>query len=93
MAFEAIILSQDFQACRLLDRWLQELSIVRNIFFSAERALSELRQDRTDLALLDLDNERSSEVLDRIWQSSKAKKPTIVAITRTPARISNTNRN
>jgi hypothetical protein len=85
--FEALVLSRDVSAFRVVNLCLRELSIVTNICFSADKAAGELKPNRTDLVLLDFDTHECSALLRQIWRCGTGKRPTIVALSRTATHI------
>jgi hypothetical protein len=87
MAFEALFLSCDAGAFRVINQCLRELSIVPTICFTANSAATEWRPDRTDLLLLDFDIDGSLAILESIWKAGNGRKPTVVALSRTRTRI------
>lgn len=87
MAFEAVILSRDTGVILPVNSCLQQLSIATDISFSPDGAAKVLKQNCTDLVVLDLETDKSANVLEYIWNWPSRKKPTIVAITGTDSRI------
>jgi hypothetical protein len=87
MAFECLFVTRDSGLFRIVDPILRNLSIATNVCLSSSKAMSELDRGTTDLIVIDWDNEDSSGLLENIWQQPTRRKPTIVAISRSNARI------
>ncbi len=87
MAFECLFVSSDSELFRTVSAILQELSISVKICLRPSKALDALRQSSSDLVVIDWECEESGELLQRIWQEKKSKKPTLVAISSSNARI------
>jgi hypothetical protein len=87
MAFECLLVSSNPGVFGTIDRILRELSIRTSVCLSASRAFSLLAKGSTDLIVIDWEGEASSELLEEIWKSGRARKPTIVAISALDCRI------
>lgn len=80
MAFECLLVCRDPGVFGTVNRILRNLSISTSMCLSSSRAFEQLAGGSTDLVVIDWEGEASSELLRSIWQWSKWKKPTIVAI-------------
>ena len=87
MTFEGLIVSHDAAIFRVMDRLLRQLSISTNVCLSGSKALIHLAEHRIDLLVLDCDAPDWSDVIEEVWKSKISKKPTVVAITRSEARV------
>jgi len=56
------------------------LSISTSVCVNSSQALDKLGKGSTDLIVIDWEGTESSELLHRLWNDSKHKKPTVVAI-------------
>ncbi|MGA8271234.1 MAG: PilZ domain-containing protein [Candidatus Sulfotelmatobacter sp.] len=63
-----------------MDRLLQNFSIATNICPTPSNAADLLADGGTDLVVIDLEADRSSEFLRQIWESHVRQKPTVLAI-------------
>jgi hypothetical protein len=80
MAFECLLVCRDPGVFRTINRILRNLSICTNICLRSSNAFKLLAEGSTDLVVIDWEGDASSELLREIWQWSKWKKPTIVAV-------------
>jgi hypothetical protein len=80
MAFECVFFSKDVSLFRVVNRFLQDLSISTSICLSSATAFDVVGKGSTDLIVLDWDGEESSDLMQRIWKGGKWRKPTVVAI-------------
>jgi hypothetical protein len=80
MAFECLLVTHDPGVFSILSRLLRDLSINAEMCLSSSKAFKLLAKGRTDLVIIDWEDEVSSELLHEIWKSSSKSKPTIVAI-------------
>src|ERR1039458_5981745 len=80
MAFECLLLSHDPAVFCTMDRILQDFSIRTNVCSNSSRVASLLAEGHTDLIVIDLESEDSSEVMQQICQSRTGQKPTILAV-------------
>ena len=87
MTFEGLIVSHDAGIFRVMDRTLRQLSISASVCLGGSKARSHLTKHRTDLLVLDCDMNDWTEVMDEVWKSTRSKKPTVVAISRTQTRV------
>jgi hypothetical protein len=83
LTFECLLVSRDESLFRTIARILRGLSISIDLCFSSERACDQLSQTSRDLVVIDWEGEASSELLYRIWQGGKSRKPIVVAISDT----------
>lgn len=83
MEFECLFVSRDPAVYKVVGRVLRDLSISTNICLSPAKAASVLENGSTDLIVIDWDGEASAELLHEIWQRSKWRKPTILAVSAT----------
>ena len=87
MTFEGLIVSHDAGIFRVMDRTLRQLSISASVCLGGSKARNHLTKHRTDLLVLDCDMNDWTEVMDEVWKSTRSKKPTVVAISRTQTRV------
>ena len=87
MTFEGLIVSHDAGIFRVMDRTLRQLSISASVCLGGSKARNHLTKHRTDLLVLDCDMNDWTEVMDEVWRSTRSKKPTVVAISRTQTRV------
>lgn len=87
MTFEGLIVSHDAGIFRVMDRTLRQLSISASVCLGGSKARNHLTKHRTDLLVLDCDMNDWTEVMDEVWKSTRSKKPTVVAISRTQSRV------
>jgi hypothetical protein len=80
MAFECLLLSHDPAVFCTMDRILQDFSIRTNVCSNPSRVAGLLAEGNTDLVVIDLESEDSSEVMHQICQSHTGQKPTILAV-------------
>jgi hypothetical protein len=80
MAFECLLLSQDPAVFGTMDRILQDFSIRTNVCWNSARVASLLAEGNTDLIVIDLESEDSSQAMQQICQSRMGQKPTILAV-------------
>lgn len=80
MAFECLLASRDEYLFRTVARILRDLSISIHLCLSSANALDFLGRGSTDLVVIDWEWDDSSELLRRIWENRKWRKPTVVAI-------------
>lgn len=79
MAFECVLISHDPAVFCTMDRILQDLSIHTNVCSSPSKAAHFLAAGSTDLVVIDLESERSVELMCQIFES-RMQKPTILAV-------------
>jgi Tfp pilus assembly protein PilZ len=80
MTFECLLLSQDPAVFCTMDRILQDFSIRTNVCSNSSRVASLLAEGNTDLIVIDLQREDSSEIMQQICQSRTGQKPTVLAV-------------
>lgn len=80
MAFECLLASRDEYLFRTVARILRDLSISIHLCLSSANALDFLGRGSTDLVVIDWEWDDSSDLLRRIWENRKWRKPTVVAI-------------
>ena len=87
MAFECLLLSQDPAVFCTMDRILQDFSIRTNVCLTPSRVANLLAEGNTDLIVIDLESQDSSELMQQICQSRIGQKPTILAVSATDCAI------
>ena len=80
MAFECLFVSRDPSLFSIFGRALRDLSISMDVCLSASKALDLVGKGRTDLIVIDWENENSPELLRGIWKGGKWRQPTVVAV-------------
>lgn len=80
MTFECLLVSHDPAVFGTMDRILQDFSIHTNMCSNPSRAANLLAEGSTDLIVIDLEDEGSSELMHQISEFSRRQKPTIVAV-------------
>ena len=80
MAFECLLVSHDPAVFGTMDRILQDFSIRTNVCPSSSSAADLLAEGTTDLIVIDLESEHSSELMHQICESRMRQKPTVLAI-------------
>lgn len=80
MAFECLFISRDPSLFRVVAGVLRDLSISIEICLRASKASDFLRKRQTDLIVIDWEGEESSELMHKVWNEGRSKKPTLVAI-------------
>jgi hypothetical protein len=80
MAFECLLVSHDPAVFGTMDRILQDFSIRTNVCSNSSSAADLLAEGTTDLIVIDLEDEDSSELIHQISESRMRQKPTIVAV-------------
>jgi PilZ domain len=80
MAFECLLVSHDPAVFGTMDRILQDFSIHTNVCSSPSRAANLLAEGSTDLIVIDLEDEDSSELMHQINESRVGQKTTILAV-------------
>lgn len=81
LSFECLLVSHDPAVCCTLDRLLKDFSIITNFCWTPAKAADLLEQGSTDLIVVDLSMESSSELVQDVWKLRQKHKPTIMAIT------------
>jgi len=79
MAFECVLVSHDPAVFCTMDRILQDFSIQTNVCPSPSKAAHLLAGGSTDLVVIDLESERSADLMRQICES-RMQKPTILAV-------------
>jgi len=87
MAFECLLVSRDAGVVGVMNRLLDRLSICTNICLSTAKALEQLSGGSTDLVIVDW-QEDSGELLQKIYESGRWQKPTVVAVSPAGAKVS-----
>jgi hypothetical protein len=87
MAFECLLLAQDPAVFCTMDRILQDFSIRTNVCLTPSRVANLLAEGNTDLIVIDLESEDSSELMQQICESRIGQKPTILAVSATDCAI------
>jgi hypothetical protein len=80
MAFECLLVSHDPAVSGTMDRILQDFSILTNVCSNPANAANLLAEGSTDLIVIDLEDEHSSELMHQICESRMRQKPTILAV-------------
>jgi hypothetical protein len=80
MTFECLLLSQDPAVFCTMDRILQDFSIRTSVCSNSSRVASLLAEGNTDLIVIDLQSEDSSDVMQQICQSRTGQRPTVLAV-------------
>jgi len=80
MAFECLLVSHDPAVFCTMNRILQDFSIHTNVCPNPSRFGDLLADGSTDLIVIDLESEHSSELLHQIFESGMRQKPTILAV-------------
>jgi hypothetical protein len=80
MAFECLLVSHDPAVFSTMDRILQDFSIHTNVCPNPSKAADLLADGGTDLIVIDLESEHSSELMHHIFESHMRQKPTILAV-------------
>jgi len=80
MAFECLLVSHDPAVFCTMDQILRDFSISTNVCVSPSRAADVLAEGSTDLIVIDLESEHSSELMHQICESQIRQKPTVLAV-------------
>jgi hypothetical protein len=80
MAFECLLVSNDPAVSCTMDRVLQDFSIHTNVCPNPLEAASFLAEGSTDLIVIDVESEYSSELMHRVFEFRMPQKPTILAV-------------
>jgi hypothetical protein len=80
MAFECLLVSHDPAVFCPMDRILRDFSIHTNVCQNPSSAVNLLADGSTDLIVIDLESEHSSELMEQIVESRIQQKPTILAV-------------
>ncbi len=81
MVFECLLVSQNPDVLRAMDRLLERLSIRTSVCMTPSRALELLPERNADLIVLDWEDDGAAvELLRKIWSPEGRRKPTIVVI-------------
>jgi hypothetical protein len=83
MVFDCLLVSHDPAVVCILDPILQDLSMSTSVCPDAAKASDILRQVSTDLIVVDLDNEDSTELVNRLGRSELHQKPTVLGVSAT----------
>lgn len=79
MAFECLLVSRDPGVVRVMNRLLDNLSIVTNIYLSGSRAFDHVSEGGADLVIIDWE-EDSADFLHRVRTVRGWHKPTVLAV-------------
>ena len=82
MACECVLVSHDPAVSCTMDRILQDFSIHTNVCPNPSKAAHLLAGGSTDLVVIDLESERSGDLMHQIFES-RMQKPTILAVSAT----------
>ncbi|MGD0506174.1 MAG: PilZ domain-containing protein [Terriglobales bacterium] len=80
MAFQCLLVSHDSAVFSTMDRILQDFSIHTNVCPNPSKAANLLADGSTDLIVIDLESEHSSELIHQIFKLGMRQKPTILAV-------------
>jgi hypothetical protein len=80
MAFECLLVSHDPAVFRTMGRILRDFSIHTNLCPNHSEAADLLASGSTDLIVIDMESEHSSELMHQILEPSMRQKPTILAV-------------
>jgi hypothetical protein len=80
MAFECLLVSHDPAVFCTMNQILQDFSICTNACPNPSKAADLLADGSTDLIVIDLESEHSSELIHQIFESHMRQKPTILAV-------------
>jgi hypothetical protein len=83
MAFDCLLVSHDPALVGTIDPILQDLSISTSVCSDPTKASDILRQVSTDLIVVDLEDEDSTELVKRLSGSEAHQKPTVVGVSST----------
>jgi CheY-like chemotaxis protein len=87
VAFDCLLVSHDPSVLSTMDRILQGLSIRTDVCPNTSIAANLLTDGGTDLIVIDLESERSMELIHTICESGMRQKPTILAVSTTDRAI------
>jgi len=80
MAFECLLVSHDPAVFCTMGRVLQDFSIHTHVCSTPSKAADLLAEGGTDLIVIDLESEHSSELMHQIAESQMRQKPTILGV-------------
>jgi|SRR5579872_154432 len=80
MAFECLLVSHDPAVFGTMERILQDFCVHTNVCSNPSRAANLLAEGNTDLIVIDLEDEDSSDLMQQITESRMGQKPTILAV-------------
>lgn len=80
MTFECLLVSHDPAVFGTIDRILQDFCIHTNVCSNPSRAADLLAEGSTDLIVIDMEDEDSSELMHLVSKSRMLQKPTILAV-------------
>jgi CheY-like chemotaxis protein len=80
LAFECLLVSHDPAVFCTMDQILRDFSISTNVCVSPSRAADMLAEGSTDLIVIDLEGEHSSELIHQICESQMRQKPTVLGV-------------
>jgi hypothetical protein len=87
MAFECLLISHDPSVFCTVERILQDFSIHTNVCVTPNKVAALLAEGSTDLIVIDLESEDSSEVMHQIFESQARQKPTILGVSATDGAV------
>ena len=82
MGFECLLVSHDPAVFGTMDRILQDFSIRTNACPNPSSAANLVAEGGTDLIVIDLESEHSSDLMHRLYESPMWQKPTILGVSR-----------
>ena len=83
MAFECLLVSHDPAVFCTMRQILRDFSIYTNVCSTPSQVANLLAGGSTDLIVIDLESEHSSELMQQIFEHSMHQKPTILAVSPT----------
>jgi CheY-like chemotaxis protein len=83
MAFDCLLVSDDPAVFCTMRQILRDFSIYTNVCSTPSQVANLLAGGSTDLIVIDLESEHSSELMQQIIESSVRQKPTILAVSPT----------
>lgn len=83
MAFECLLVSHDPAVFCTMRQILRDFSIYTNVCSTPSQVANLLAGGSTDLIVIDLESEHSSELMQLIFESGARQKPTILAVSPT----------
>lgn len=80
MQFECLLVSSDPAVSGTMNRILQDYSVCTNVCSNPSKAANLLAEGSTDLIVIDLEDETSSQLMRKICGFRIGQKPTVVAV-------------
>ena len=82
MAFQCFVVSRDLALLCTMEPILRDFSICTDVCRDPSKVVNLLEQVRTDLLVIDLEAESSTELLRQVNETHMRQKPTILAVSR-----------